>query len=412
MTIRNISRFVRWSVLALAAVLIPSNASATAQWARKYQTSCQTCHTQFPRLNYYGERFMRNGYQDPDDENADGDTLGKTEMNDRTFIDELRNYLSFRLNVDAIRLRTNKLTVNGEKETERTFGNPNWVQFFVAGSIFKDVSIFIEDEVTTHGTHFSWYKLSFTNLGSSAFNVQIGNLSPRDWTSYSGRLRMFAPFKGPAFKVKSNGGVGDDSVNISSARPGIQYWGYKGPAFWFAGVTTGAEAPDPNDHLHYWLGLRFDVPESADSSIEGSNLSLWHYSGTDAVDTDTDEITGDFSRNSIAANLRLKELDLQAMYVKGEDDNWNMSTDPRKVNWTGISFSGAYMIDGKWYPAIAYDEVSSSDEPSIEKRLLTPSISYDPRENFRVGLYATIDLYNENGHTKSNDIRINLRTMF
>jgi len=56
---------------------LQDKANATSQWARKYKTSCSTCHNAFPRLNYYGERFMLNGYQDPDAESPDGGVLAK-----------------------------------------------------------------------------------------------------------------------------------------------------------------------------------------------------------------------------------------------------------------------------------------------------------------------------------------------
>ena len=31
-------------------------------FARKYKTSCATCHVGFPKLNAFGEAFRRNGY--------------------------------------------------------------------------------------------------------------------------------------------------------------------------------------------------------------------------------------------------------------------------------------------------------------------------------------------------------------
>ena len=34
-------------------------------FARKYQTSCQTCHIVFPKLNAFGEAFRLNGYRMP-----------------------------------------------------------------------------------------------------------------------------------------------------------------------------------------------------------------------------------------------------------------------------------------------------------------------------------------------------------
>ncbi len=52
-----------------------TDASAITQWSRKYKVQCSLCHTVVPRINYYGERFMRNGYQMPDTQ--DGDETGK-----------------------------------------------------------------------------------------------------------------------------------------------------------------------------------------------------------------------------------------------------------------------------------------------------------------------------------------------
>src|SRR5471030_2302589 len=42
-----------------------STASAVPAFARKYQTSCQTCHIVFPKLNAYGEAFRLRGYRLP-----------------------------------------------------------------------------------------------------------------------------------------------------------------------------------------------------------------------------------------------------------------------------------------------------------------------------------------------------------
>jgi hypothetical protein len=41
------------------------DAWAIPSFARKYQTSCQTCHTIYPVLNPFGEAFRRNGYRFP-----------------------------------------------------------------------------------------------------------------------------------------------------------------------------------------------------------------------------------------------------------------------------------------------------------------------------------------------------------
>ncbi len=49
----------------LLLLLVPGRASAIPAFARKYQTSCQTCHIVFPKLNAFGEAFRLRGYHMP-----------------------------------------------------------------------------------------------------------------------------------------------------------------------------------------------------------------------------------------------------------------------------------------------------------------------------------------------------------
>jgi len=63
------STFVRWclalAVLAISMV-VARRAQAIPAFARRYETSCQTCHLVPPKLNPFGEAFRRNGYRFPD----------------------------------------------------------------------------------------------------------------------------------------------------------------------------------------------------------------------------------------------------------------------------------------------------------------------------------------------------------
>src|SRR5512142_1130889 len=62
-------RPLRLVCLALAGLLVilvlPGRALAIPAFARKYQTSCQTCHIAFPKLNPFGEAFRLRGYRMP-----------------------------------------------------------------------------------------------------------------------------------------------------------------------------------------------------------------------------------------------------------------------------------------------------------------------------------------------------------
>ncbi len=52
-------------VLLTVALALATPASAIPAFARKYTTSCLTCHTVYPKLTPFGEAFRRNGYMFP-----------------------------------------------------------------------------------------------------------------------------------------------------------------------------------------------------------------------------------------------------------------------------------------------------------------------------------------------------------
>lgn len=54
---------VLWTVLASA-----PKSSAIPAFSRKYQTSCTTCHNDYPELNDFGEAFKKNGFKFPKDD--------------------------------------------------------------------------------------------------------------------------------------------------------------------------------------------------------------------------------------------------------------------------------------------------------------------------------------------------------
>lgn len=54
----------RWVVAAIVTV-VAAPAGAIPAFARKYGTSCLTCHTVYPKLTPFGEAFRRNGYRFP-----------------------------------------------------------------------------------------------------------------------------------------------------------------------------------------------------------------------------------------------------------------------------------------------------------------------------------------------------------
>jgi hypothetical protein len=63
---RAARRVIALAVLGVCAWNVPT-ASAIPAFARKYGTSCQTCHTIFPKLNPFGVAFRLRGYRMPNE---------------------------------------------------------------------------------------------------------------------------------------------------------------------------------------------------------------------------------------------------------------------------------------------------------------------------------------------------------
>lgn len=397
--------FLSWLAILF---LIAPEAEAVSQFSRKYKVDCSTCHSAFPRLNFFGEQFMRNGFQWPG-EPPDGDTEGKEEISEDLVIDQVGNWLGARLNIVPIKFKTNDLTRNGEKQDSFNIGNTDWLQFFVAGSIFKDVAIFIEQEFETDGAKTSWYHLFFTNiLGSSTANLQVGRLSPVDFTSFSDRLRIFQ--KSDVLNIKSSGGAGENSINVRSSRPGLQYYGYTGPFVWFAGADNGKDNSDVDRQKNYWGGARLEVPTTAKSDFEGSSVSFHSYFGTDTASTSTAQIDNDFARYTTAATVRYKEnLDLMFVYQFAEDDNYDLTASPVAREYSGFTGIAAYWMN-PWYFILQYDQVDSDDVASLEVNKISPSVWYFLRNNFKIGIQGRADV--SGAQEKKHELIAVIRTMF
>src|SRR5215467_13867394 len=71
--VNPITRLVALSPVALILItfiILGQNPTAQAipAFARKYQTSCSTCHNDFPELNDFGEAFKKRGFKFPKDD--------------------------------------------------------------------------------------------------------------------------------------------------------------------------------------------------------------------------------------------------------------------------------------------------------------------------------------------------------
>ncbi|MBI5183689.1 MAG: hypothetical protein HY999_04935 [Nitrospinae bacterium] len=372
--------------------VLSHQAWATSQWARKYDMGCTSCHTAFPRLTYFGEKFMKNGYQMPGTEDGDDN---KERIGSSLVLDELQNLFGIRLSLTPLKIKNDE----GGKKSDINIGNADWLQLFTAGSIFKNTSIFIETELQDEKTiHHNWFHLGFHNLfGQSLANIRVGKLSPMDWHSMSGRLRMIPNVGVRAISdIKSSkGNVADprgaDSVPLGSGVPAIEVYGYKGPAIYSLGISNGngKSATDPNEYKNVFGTIKLEMPSGL---LEGSSISCWGMNGVDTTDSSKTFYKNDFWRSSIAGNLRWTDLDLIIAGFYGEDDNWNLDSNNNKNIFKAGALQLGYNFIPSLYGVLQYDIVGSEDDKTIEFNKITPSIWYFPRENMRFGLTGRLDI--------------------
>ena len=337
---------------------------------------------------------MRAGYTIPDMATSSDGAKSKK----RLVMESVSDYFGVRLNLDAV-----SWADGGAGDDKVDFGNDNWTQFFIMGPIADEFSFFTEIQIDTHGTHHSWWKLGWHP--SKKFNLVMGNQSPVDHSAFSNRLRILPAVKSAAYGLKVSDGDGVNSVNASSARPGIQIHGnLTDDLVYYTGISNGRGLD--SDMTNIWGGLRYYIP--TDGAFEGSSVSLTHYSGSD-LDAATETIENDYDWLMPAVNLRYNGFDLQVYGRMVTEDNRAFDPTPGVMSedYDGWGATAGWMLkEGLFQPAIQYDKIDGSPV-TAEVETLLGAISYFPRDNLRVALYYVSDQVGD-----ADKAFINLRMMF
>jgi hypothetical protein len=164
--------------LLLCFVLAETKTQAVPTFARKYKTSCSTCHYAFPRLNSFGNAFRNNALRYPGDDKEmakeEPVSLG-SEGNKKAFPNALwpadipgATTISFRW-ISRVHYEPDKR--GGE---QFSFENPHELAAFMPGTIGDKFAFFSELE-WEHAGQFAFggwldYKVA------DAFHIRLGNI--------------------------------------------------------------------------------------------------------------------------------------------------------------------------------------------------------------------------------------------
>ena len=387
---------------------------AVSQWSRKYGTSCTTCHTVFPRLNYFGEIFMRNGYQYKGPQGPDGGTHKKENYGDLD-LPSVGDWLGARVSLTAIEHETKGLTLDGDKRPLWSIGKANWLQLFTAGSITRNISIYDELEfgAVENSDEFevkhAWFRMGFHNLFNSEglVNFRVGKLSPKDFSSFSNRLRIFAEIPALPDRIEPSGGEGEEAISLSAPTNGIDYYGYAGPFLWSLGAGSPT-SENRNQYLNTWASIRTEVTGLGEP-LEGSSVSLLYYRGVDTKQTEIDQKVNRYFRLEPATNLRYKGLDLILSYLYGKEKNYRFNG--QEVPFHGFTAIAAYKFNNWFMPGVQFDSISQENESDLEKRRVAGRLSFQPKENVNIVVTGDWDVLPDSTN-RNHRYLLNLRTMF
>ncbi len=387
-----------------------SDAEAVPAFARKYDMSCNVCHTRQPRLNPYGQRFMENGYQLPG--TADGGRKEKHLLGGETngvALDDISNYMALRFRGD-VQLGSMREEVAGVSEDPDIIA-PRTVNLFFAGTVKKDLSFFFEIEYDTQDPAesamvFERSMLMFDNLfGPQNGTVKVGIFDPSSLYSFPTHRQQINPIKpiadtadfppaigrAPllplAFSAKMYGMTtgssndGNDGFAVLPFQPylfnapsqkGVSLHGrvFGNSLLYQVGVAQNMTAEaNPQTRFDSYVMLRYDILG------EFSNLQFsgFYYTADKASMPTLNMGSGaiyankavGWDRYGVAARWQHKAWDIYGTYIADTIDkpDFGAMSDPGGMStWetdaSGISIEADYLLTDKWMLGARYDQMS------------------------------------------------------
>lgn len=311
------------ALLAVMAGVTASPADAIPAFARKYESSCQTCHIAYPKLNAFGESFRLLGYRMPgeteDQVKQEPVSLGsdayKRVWPDAVWPATIPSHVPLALSTEFL--------VEDSDTVDNDFRFPSSVELVAAGTAGDNVSYFGEiafRQQVDHGeltdeTEVEHIDLRFIRpFGQSlAFNAKVGAFQPEMVQAFDHARRLTVANydsmfgvntleQGGASSVGGGGHHGGSGISLPAVATGFEGYGIVAHRFlWNAGLVNGLgpgeEAFDGNDakdvygRLAYkWGGIAFDG-SNADQVQQAKNWRERSFElGVFAYDGDGDDV--------------------------------------------------------------------------------------------------------------------------
>ena len=260
--------------------LMTGEASAHPAFARKYKTSCQTCHVVFTYLTPFGESFRQNGFffpggSDPDYIKDEPLLLG-AESYKRVFPDAVWPADVSGLPPIAIVLES-EIEFTPDEEDKNSFtGLGAGFELLAGGTIGENVSYYAEVEFETEGTEDEaevaierlYAILHFFGGDDPKLRLWIGRFEP-----HLGAITNHRRLGAPKYFVRG-ARTGDNAWSPEAAQQGLDIGGIVSERFvWNLGLVEGNRnifTDDKDFYAHVGLklgGMPFAPQEVTDEML-------------------------------------------------------------------------------------------------------------------------------------------------
>ena len=200
-----------------------SQSHAIPAFARRYKTSCSSCHVIFPKLNHFGKAFKANGYRIPPKDKAFikvpdvklGDEEWKEVWPNGIWPGSINSIPPIALRIDG------DLLIKPKAEISSDFEIPREIEILAGGNAGDGFSYFMElafenDEIALERAFGQFDRI----LGTTLINIKVGRyeLAAVPFSRFSRRLTA-SDFITSEFKAIPGG------FSFKDSQQGIELWG-------------------------------------------------------------------------------------------------------------------------------------------------------------------------------------------
>ena len=292
-------RIAAATALALVSLIGSVNtAEAVPAFARKYQTSCQTCHIMFPKLNAFGEAFRLRGYRMPG-ETEDmvkekpvslGAPAYKRLWPQAVWPGELPGLVPLAAHIKMGVVNTSALNEDGSTTVIRNdMQFPQELNIFGAGTLGDHVSFFSEVTFSEAPNGSVEVELEHGNIGFDSpfgpedlFHFRVGKIAPNlddgfqeMWISTDAGISSVFDYN-PIGAAGGTGFAGESDpapISLPALVRGVEAYGMiKHRMLWVTGVANGIGAPATDTTGRFDGNNSKDVYARFDYKIGGMGL--------------------------------------------------------------------------------------------------------------------------------------------